>query len=174
MDDYWVYAQYQAAIAINALGLKSSPSSHPMTAAQLTGQPNPTPLQVLAAGVDLGEGPVLVVIEDVTGAGKTEAAQILFHRLMMARRAAGAYWAMPTQATANAMYERQKHAIRALFADGVSPQLALAHGSARFHEGFQASILRVAGLPEDTYESDESDEPASSACALSAVPPGIV
>ncbi len=52
----------------------------------------------LAETIDFPDGPVLVLIEDVTGAGKTEAAQVIVHRLMATGRASGAYWAMPTQA----------------------------------------------------------------------------
>jgi CRISPR-associated endonuclease/helicase Cas3 len=49
-----------------------------------------TPLQALANTVELpGEGPVLVVIEDQTGAGKTEAALLLAHRMMAGGAFAG-------------------------------------------------------------------------------------
>ena len=44
----------------------------------------PTPLQSLADSVGLMNGPQLFVLEDVTGAGKTEAALLLAQRLMRA------------------------------------------------------------------------------------------
>jgi CRISPR-associated endonuclease/helicase Cas3 len=168
LADYWDMAQASACRAITALGLESAKPSTPRSFSQLTGKEEPTPLQDLAARVDLGYGPVLVIAEDVTGAGKSEAAQILVHRLMTAGRAAGAYWAMPTQATANAMYERQRHALAALFSDNARPQLALAHGGARLHEGFQETILREAGesgAATDHQPLDPSEEAASAMCA---------
>src|SRR5690606_36223873 len=76
-----------------------------------------------------------------------EAAQMIVHRLMVAGRAAGAYWAMPTQATANAMYARQAAAVDLLFAAGAGPKpsLVLAHGQQRLHEGFRGTVLPGAG-----------------------------
>src|SRR5262249_43263898 len=62
-----------------------------------------TPLQQFAETVDLPEGPLLFIIEDITGAGKTEAAVILSQRLMLAPQAKGSYAALPPRATANAM-----------------------------------------------------------------------
>jgi CRISPR-associated endonuclease/helicase Cas3 len=162
---YWALAQARAITAIRALGLESAPRSGPKTFTALTAQLTPTPLQTLAESVDLGQGPALIVIEDATGAGKTEAAQLLVHRLMSSGRAAGAYWAMPTQATANAMYERQRQALSALFADGARPQLALAHGGAQFHPGFQNSILRGSADAENPFGDAYPDETASAACA---------
>ncbi|UQQ18601.1 hypothetical protein MYA98_20875 [Salmonella sp. WGH-01] len=55
--------------------------------------------------------------EDVTGAGKTEAALILTHRLMSANKGHGLYVGLPTMATANAMYQRPASAYHALFTD---------------------------------------------------------
>ncbi len=163
---YWTVAQQQAASAVRCLGLVSAPSGGPKSFLALTKQSRPpTPLQALVESVDLADGPVLVIIEDVTGAGKTEAAQVLVNRLMTADRAAGAYWAMPTQATANAMYERQRHVLAALFADGSRPQLVLSHGGARLHTEFQQTILRAAAASERTYGDREPDETATAACA---------
>lgn len=166
IDTYWRRAQDKARTAVPALGLAPARPSELKPFVTLTGKQAPTPLQALAETMGLPDGPALIVIEDVTGAGKTEAAQILVHRLMVAGRAAGAYWAMPTQATANAMYARQRDAIAALFADGARPQLALAHGGARLHAGFQETILRQAGGPEDAFVGGaEPDETATAACA---------
>lgn len=51
----------------------------------------PRPMQVAAAGADLPEGPVLAVIEDETGAGKTEAALILAQRMLLAGKGGGCF-----------------------------------------------------------------------------------
>jgi CRISPR-associated endonuclease/helicase Cas3 len=63
----------------------------------------PAPAQQWAETVRLPEGPVLAVIEDLTGSGKTEAPLTFAHRLLAAGRAWGVYVALPTMATANAM-----------------------------------------------------------------------
>lgn len=51
------------------------------------------------------QGPQLFILEDVTGAGKTEAALITAHRLIAAGKLRGCF-GLPTMATANAMYDR--------------------------------------------------------------------
>jgi CRISPR-associated endonuclease/helicase Cas3 len=165
IEDYWCSARDKARIAVGALGLVPAQPSELKSFVTLIGKQAPTPLQALTERIELPGGPVLVVIEDVTGAGKTEAAQVLVHRLMATGRASGAYWAMPTHATANAMYARQRNAIAALFANGARPQLALAHAGARLHKVFQETILRQAGRPEDAFGDAEPDETATAACA---------
>lgn len=162
--DYWALAKSQAKAAIAAAGLAPTPASSRQSFQALTGRDQPTPLQNWAQTVVLPEGPTLFILEDITGAGKTEAAQMLIHRLMAGGRASGAFWAMPTQATANAMYDRQSQALLALFAPNARPSLALAHGQARFNPRFQDSIM-PAGAHETPYGTDDTDIPASAACA---------
>lgn len=146
LHGYWARARQQAAIAIREAGLVPSMPSPERPFAEVAGRTDPpTPVQAWASRVALPANPTLFVIEDVTGAGKTEAAQMLVHRLMAAGRATGAYWAMPTMATANAMFARQGRAIGALYVsqdDGTKPSLVLAHGQQRLHEGFRSTVLR--------------------------------
>ena len=57
---------------------------------------NPTPLQQKVLDLDISQpGPQLFILEDVTGAGKTEAALILAHRLMAAGKAQGLFFGLP-------------------------------------------------------------------------------
>lgn len=126
----------------------------------------PSAVQHWAETVTLGDGPCLAVIEDITGSGKTEAALVLAHRLMAEGRAHGLYVALPTMATANAMYARLAESYRRLFQPDERPSLALAHGRATLHEGFQANVLPIenpirAGEAEDEAERDAS----GAACA---------
>jgi CRISPR-associated endonuclease/helicase Cas3 len=112
----------------------------------------PTPLQKKAGNIQLGRGPHLFILEDVTGAGKTEAAFLLLHRLMASGRAEGAYFALPTMATANAMYKRTGEVYNKLYADQPDhrrPSLVLAHGSRHLMDGFTRSVL-----PECPVEYD--------------------
>lgn len=85
---------------------------------------------------DLPVGPGLFLIEAPTGQGKTEAATALSSRLMAAGFASSLVFALPTQATANAMLSRladPEHPGpgQKMFPD-TSPNFVLAHGKARF------------------------------------------
>ncbi|WP_223228114.1 CRISPR-associated helicase Cas3' [Lutimaribacter pacificus] len=98
------------------------------------------PMQLAAQDIALPEGPALALIEDETGSGKTEAALILAQRMMQAGKGRGLFFALPTMATANAMFDRAADLVGRLY-DG-APSLALAHGragmSARFRELIRA------------------------------------
>lgn len=98
---------------------------------------DPSPVQSLCERLDLGEGPLLVLIEDLTGSGKTEAALLLAQRLLGAGRARGVYLGLPTMATANAMFDRLGVLGRQLFDDGARPSLVLAHARAELQERFR-------------------------------------
>ena len=123
-----------------------------------------TPLQQYAESHPLAEGPQLFILEDVTGAGKTEAAMGLVHRLMTAGRARGLYVALPTMATANGMYARLTECYRALFAAERSPSLVLAHGAAQLSDDFVASFVETVALPEQADDRNYArTEPSASA-----------
>lgn len=102
---------------------------------------SPSPLQQWASKLgqqdQLHAGPHLFIAEDETGSGKTEAALLLAHALMSKGLADGIYIGLPTMATANAMFARQSESYQHLFEPNTSPSLALAHGMAKQHEGFQ-------------------------------------
>lgn len=159
LTDYWRRAKDQADRAVAETGLVEVATAPQKTFEQLTNIAAPTPMQTWAETVPLSDGPTLFMIEDVTGAGKTEAAQMLVHRLMAAGSASGAYWAMPTAATANAMFARQEMLIRGLFAKGARPRLTLAHGQASLSDAFQ----KLMQDPTSEPYTDE-DESAVASC----------
>jgi len=70
-----------------------------------------TPLQAkvdeLFTAERLPPGPLLVFIEDMTGAGKTEAGDLIAQRLVALGRADGVYVGLPTMATADAAFARR-------------------------------------------------------------------
>lgn len=117
----------------------------------------PTPLQRLADELPLAEGPQLVVIEEVTGGGKTEAAFTLAHRLIAAGCAQGVYVGLPTMATANAMYDRLHSVYRRLYKRTVEPSLILAHS----RSGLRLAVER-AGRPP----AASGDDSAGAECAV--------
>ena len=144
LERYWERARGVANKAVMETGLAAPAASARRAFVDLIpGILSPTPVQRWTDTIVLPDGPCLIVIEDVTGAGKTEAAQVLVHRLMTDGRIVGAYWAMPTQATANAMYGRQADSFGRLYVDGASPRpsLVLAHGKQAFHEAFRSTVL---------------------------------
>lgn len=95
----------------------------------------PRPMQEACATAPLREGPMLALIEDETGAGKTEAALILARRMMTAGKGHGLYLALPTMATADAMFRRLSPLLPRLF-DG-APSVTLAHGRAGLSEDYR-------------------------------------
>ena len=120
-------------------------------------------MQAWAQTVPLAPGPLLAIIEDTTGSGKTEAALILAHRLMAEGRAHGLFFALPTMATADAMLPVSAPATGACVLPGSRPSLGLAHGQARLHEGFRELDPRDAGTSDEIGE--EEAEPAGPSCA---------
>lgn len=123
---------------------------------------NPTPLQQACLDLPIEGGPGLYILEDVTGAGKTEAAIILLARMMAAKHAQGAYIALPTMATANAMYSRTASVYRKLYRrDSELPSLVLAHGGRHLDRAFRDSLIHPGQLPsESQYGAGEFDAEA--------------
>ena len=164
------HAQWQARDAVAAFGLKEVPvasfASREAILHRAIGNFEPTPLQRWAMTADLPPAPALFILEDATGAGKTEAALILAARLMAAGRAGGLAIGLPTQATANAMFERMGGVYRGLFAeDGPNPSIALAHGDASLHEGFREAVTAAERTGVDADEiADGAGQTASATC----------
>ena len=170
IEAYWSAARERAKRAVADAGVLPAAVSGRLDYGDLIdSQMVPSPMQDWARDVALPAGPALFMIEDETGSGKTEAAMMLAHRLMASRAADGLYVALPTMATANAMFDRLAAAHRRLFSAGAEPSIALSHGARDMHEGFREAVLR-GGRTEtphsDPGERDEASETtASSACA---------
>ena len=166
---YWNGARKQAVRAVEEAGVLPADVSDRLDYGALIGGHPPSPMQAWAQRVELPAGPALFMIEDETGSGKTEAALMLAHRLMASGRADGIYVALPTMATANAMFDRLAVAHRRLFAAHDLPSVALVHGAREMHRGFR-SAMRSGGRNEAPYSCaggpDEAAETtASAACA---------
>ena len=172
LEAYWRHTREQAGRAVEESGILPAPARTDVPLgyeALIGGKAKPSPMQDWARSVKLPTGPTLFMIEDETGSGKTEAALMLAHRLMAEERAEGLYIALPTMATANAMFDRLRAAHRALFAAGAAPSVALVHGARDLHPGFRSAVLR-GGRAEDSYSGaiasdDASNITASAACA---------
>lgn len=133
-DDLSVYYESRKEIAEKALkdiGLYQSPL--------LSGGMNlifpeysPRQVQTLVDKWPVEAG--LTMIEAPTGSGKTEAALAYASRLLSEGIADSIVFALPTQATANAMLERIEKVAEKMFPDGSN--VVLAHGKSRYNPKF--------------------------------------
>lgn len=140
---------------IERCGLAAHPASYKGVRALLAENELPRQLQTLVDALPVTAG--LTLVEAPTGSGKTEAALAYAWRLLDAGIADSIVFALPTQATANAMWERLNRFADALFGKGSN--LVLAHGKARWHEGH--ALLREAGH----QRSAQADEDVRVQCA---------
>ena len=90
-----------------------------------------TSLQDISIKIDIPKQPQLLIIEDITGNGKTESALMLAYRLMAKGFADGLYFALPTMATANAMHKRIGNVYTELYEKESAPLLVLAHSASK-------------------------------------------
>lgn len=128
LDEYLDIRRCLAELAVHEVGLAPRRvRSYQGFGAMFPTISTPTPLQRAVDGLPVEEGPQLLLIEDLTGSGKTEAALSWVARLFDAAAADGLYFALPTMATANAMHARVAAAMKSLFHDEPTPSLILAH-----------------------------------------------
>lgn len=161
LTEYWEYAQGQATKALPQSGVLPSAIEKGRSLKDLFPKiQEASPLQQWAVSVDIPQASQIYLLEDVTGAGKTEAAMMLAYRLMEQGLAEGFFIGLPTMATANAMYKRVAEIYQKLFAGDAN--LVLAHGHKKLVEEFAASILPV-GTPEQ--DGAQLDETASARCS---------
>lgn len=134
MEAYRQHARHRATFAVRAAGLEAAAISK-----EVLFEFPLRPMQMSCRDMPLPDGPVMAVIEDETGAGKTEAAMILAQRMMVADKGRGMFLALPTMATADSMFRRMRDVVGRLFD---RPSLALAHGRSTLSDDFRAVIGR--------------------------------
>lgn len=90
--------------------------------------------------VDLLESPELVILEAPTGSGKTEAALLAAYKFASKLQLAGITFALPTQATTNAMYSRIFDWLVKLAEhdEKLIGDIQLIHGKSDLNEAFQS------------------------------------
>jgi CRISPR-associated endonuclease/helicase Cas3 len=160
LEEYWRNARQQAKKALQASGVLSQKLVASQSFADLFDEITTlSPLQQWAIDTEILEGPQIYLLEDVTGAGKTEAALTLAYRLMERGTGHSFFIALPTMATANAMYARMSNFYQRLFAGDAN--LVLAHGSRQLVESFAASVLPSSHAEDDLEQQDET---ASARC----------
>lgn len=146
----WYQGRYESAEQVlRSAGLFSRIKNDPEIEKLLGGHP-PRQIQTLITKLPLEQG--LTIIEASTGAGKTEAALAYAWRLLDAGLADSIVFALPSQATANAMYSRLEDAGDIIFSNETN--LILAHGRARYHQGF--INLKQKAIPDTAQGSEEA------------------
>ncbi|MCC7436857.1 MAG: CRISPR-associated helicase Cas3' [Armatimonadetes bacterium] len=116
----------------------------------ITSEQDLRPLQKISQAIPFGNdhGAEILVVEAPMGSGKTELA--LYHTAcaISNNTADGLYFALPTQASSNAMLERIEAFAQTITTPGQPISLALAHGGRKFNEPYQK-------LRESLYRSRE-------------------
>jgi len=170
--DYWQFAESRALSVLERAGLCASPVSEEDTVAGMFGF-SPRPLQKVIEDLEVSAGPNLYIIEESTGGGKTEAALLLVKKLMKAGCGDGFYFALPTMATANAMYERiaGPAEVYTKFYSGQLPvSVVLAHGQTLLSDRFQDFIGEAGrSCSEETWIYDSSKKALLSSIGVGTV-----
>ena len=107
LEDYWRDALRAAERALAAKGLNPAALAPRPRLQDLAPRAasSPRPMQSLAEKMPVSDGPQLVIVEDATGSGKTEAAILLAARMMASGRGEGLFslcrpWRPRTRCTA--------------------------------------------------------------------------
>ncbi len=156
LKEYWSIARNKAVRALHKKGLTKRFLVKPFNSIRDSFSFIPTPLQTWAEFVPVNSSPQLFILEDVTGAGKTEAALALTQRLMAADAADGFYFGLPTMATSNAMFDRvAEHYSQMYESEDIPPSIILAHGAREMNEAFRG-VLKISTRTDEGYEYDVS------------------
>ncbi|QIR07714.1 CRISPR-associated helicase Cas3' [Salinivibrio costicola] len=156
LEQYWHYALACAEQALDYTDLSRTPTVIPFSAFSDIFPFSPTPLQVWAASVEINDQPQLFILEDMTGAGKTEAALTLTHRLMAAGAADGFYFGLPTMATSNAMFDRiaNHYTQMVKLGEGEQVSITLAHGARDMNDRFREMVHTTGTVDSNYHQRD--------------------
>lgn len=155
LKEYWNIALRQADNALHECGIIPAGISQKTGVTKLFHDTikEPTGLQNYADECSIVDGPNLYIIEEATGGGKTEAAITLAHRIMATGAADGIFFALPTMATADAMYGRVRKAYLRLFEQDSRPSLILAHSRPENADRFRTDFGALEGKGQEDCAS---------------------
>lgn len=160
---YWNNAKDKSDSFLNQLDIFRTLTGKPLTEFKEVYGFDPSPLQTWALEVPISEaGGDLFILEDLPGSGKTEAAFVLLQRMLTSRSVDGFYFALPTKATANSMYERISSSYGQFYKEGKTPSLVLAHGSRNLNCTFK-NLLSTREVNE-SYSDNSKDQSISAFC----------
>lgn len=145
LADYMPTARQRAQAALGSVGFRLRHTPADRSFRELFGF-EPRPLQeamtTVLAKVD---SPFCAVVEAPMGEGKTEAALYVSHALRARGMHGGTYIGLPTQATANQMFDRLSAFLAATREDGERVGLMLLHGEAVFDARVRKLLAAVYG-----------------------------
>lgn len=176
LDQYWSSAKERAgSLVASTCLLPPKPSEFPATTRDLFGF-DPRPLQEEIERLPVSSGPSLTILEESTGGGKTEAALLLAYKLIRQGAGNGIYFALPTMATANAMYDRitaegdDGRCLYERYYSGDSQvSIMLAHGQKVLSDRYRTLTLPDVTAPDKTWIYDTTKK-----CLLASVGVGTI
>lgn len=137
--DYWrkQYLHASTSGILRKYGLIEDPKAYVGVHALLAHDEYPRGIQTVIDQIPDTTG--LIIVEAPTGSGKTEAAVAYAWRLLAEHSADSIVFALPTQATANAMLDRMD-----VFSESIYGQanVVLAHGKRDFNSSFKRMVQR--------------------------------
>lgn len=146
----WYQKRFKlASDALYAAGVISQIKPDPNISKLLDGY-QPRQIQCLVKGLRVAQS--LTLVEASTGSGKTETALAYAWELLALGLADSIIFALPTQATSNAMLKRLELAAPILFGNTVN--VVLAHGRAGYQDNFIK--LKEAVVPKTAQSVDEA------------------
>lgn len=164
LRQYWTTIALPSAMeAIRQTGLLSPPISSSTGLNHLFPSiSSPHPMQVIAECCPLSEGSHLIILEDLCGNGKTEASLLMAHRLMQ-NGSEGIFFALPTMATANAMYSRIKDFYWRLYDSSErTPHLELTHSASNVMKRGFFSLSPSKGTDNCSHDEVDSGKESTS------------
>ena len=127
---------------------------------------DPRPGQVSVADVAAGfDQPELLLIEEMTGAGKTESSFLCVERAIARVGQRGAYDALPTRATSDQMFRRMRAFLRSAFPEQ-RVDLQLVHASAAMSVDYE-QLGGAGALPVEPRQVAVDDDPGGAVVSAS-------
>lgn len=138
LADYFATSveKIQAGDVLHRFGLLAKARGYKGVSALLKPEESPRGVQVRVDSLPTAPG--LTLIEAPTGSGKTEAALAYAWRLLDQGIADSIVFALPTQATANAMLTRAEAFAKIVFGDA---NVVLAHGKSKLNSEFERLVI---------------------------------
>ncbi len=162
LPEYFELAVTRADAALDALRVdapgagKTFPELFPAT-------PTPRGVQALVLDLEITREPQLVVVEAPMGVGKTEAALALASRMIEQGAASGLYFALPTMATSNGLFDRVADVVPRMWSGETN--LMLAHSKSRRTEALRRLVFKACSPRRAKYGDGPFDDEAGAACA---------